>query len=1557
MDETAEAPRPVPRPRRNIPNLTLSQYENVTIDSINKNILINDQNLQSETQSKVPNNKAFPSTTEDKDNNKCILTETNNLANSDKNQNVQSVEVRPIPAPRRPPPNNNTEQIYENAQQLSPKSTGAISKTQNVVVRKAPEVPKSVNAEPEVREKPARTSPRPVPTPEYPLEFSESRAKLKKSVSNSTLDSSISSTSSTSDSQKYKNPSPGQLLKSIGSTSKLLTEAITERVTHKAKNILDKNFKTSQEKISTWGSQTTSRLKNVRQKINNLNINNLSLSRNEKRDPDFDLDRPQTLPPNDQVFQSISFNSPLNKASNLSNLATIESSYEIPRSMRSPGSYPIDGAGPPSYDDSIRGLSYSLTDPDQSIDHSFERNTSMTQSLNIHHPIEKPLRANRSPVAMNRSVPDIPNLVIKEEQSEDTHSSSEGLPMPNYPPPVLKHENIYGKINLIEPPARTKRKKIYETIEIRKPHVEASSNRATIDSIEIRETIDDSSRDVSRELNELITANEKILPKPDRSESWTYHENNDDECSSPEPIYANQESTYGRLCEMESDDVDVPLTPKPDDVQRATPTEDVLTPLASTPKSPSPKEILYEFDPLLKNRGNTIGKGMNKSNQLLLLENLLEEDTYGTVNQETSAVDDQSIDSSDDDNGIASSIPPPPKRMDSLAESTSTNQPEITRSDNMQIVHQNPHLRSDSLENIIEEQDMDAYLARTDNNPTINEEVDLSRPSQPRSQWFVDDAASQPRINPFNKQVVEKGMPDKLPPGVPPPSYSEAMASATTKNSTKNTDNKFPPMPASAESQPKTSMKSMFSNVFNKMESLKRKTSFRGTRSSDVHIILEMVPKPTLSQRMVLHEGHLIRLPSGGVEDILKEMQNRVAYLRDRKFVTFVDKDMKNQKETFSLEHITTIQCVSNHKFSNNSMQMYCFEITTAIPKNQSSQQQLSNPNMVMTNTNSGNKKLVRSCHLYGVAKESERDIWMHKLIESLTNVFPRNLTCKYYRAGWCYLKSSITAQWSGAWLLLQKRKRRLIYYCESDMNTEKLDLRKARWINLKESDDSIKNLHVESGPMLMVDCPPYSIYMIMSSSRETKIWRHIIREVAHNNGPALHEQQLTKYNVPVLVDKCINFVYIHGSMTEGIYRKSGSTAAIQKLMGLFRTDAFSVEMTRNEYSEHDVSNVLKRFMRSLPQTLLSKHAASFISITKLNSKVERITAYKELLNRLSDIEYQTLKKLIGHLAFIQSQKSKNKMSVDNLAMVWGPTLFQNSTSDEMGYSQNEADVVSDLITLYKNLYQLTPDEVVKEQEMLACLQKYYAAAENLADSLKQSGDLKVWITLNANPENTKEEKTQINVTLTPTKTAYEVCRELAARMKLSAHQITLNEVILNDSLERPLHHSERVFDIVLRWSYWPEADRKNNYLVVKPIKTIHEINRALKHLPTTTLSTELKFSDNKTKSLKVYQLELNDGKITVLKREKGLPTVVKEISLNDVTAYIGCEKKRDCQCRWAITLIEKSNNKVLRSRDLPYIGHVIAGTECHDQIIWLSAIWDSLYRDDIMPPGEIIIP
>lgn len=35
--------------------------------------------------------------------------------------------------------------------------------------------------------------------------------------------------------------------------------------------------------------------------------------------------------------------------------------------------------------------------------------------------------------------------------------------------------------------------------------------------------------------------------------------------------------------------------------------------------------------------------------------------------------------------------------------------------------------------------------------------------------------------------------------------------------------------------------------------------------------------------------------------------------------------------------------------------------------------------------------------------------------------------------------------------------------------------------------------------------------------------------------------------------------------------------------------------------------------------------------------------------------------------------------------------------------------------------------------------------------------------------------------------------------------------------LERPIHFLEKVLDVTLRWTEWPEEFCKDNYLVVKP--------------------------------------------------------------------------------------------------------------------------------------------
>lgn len=166
--------------------------------------------------------------------------------------------------------------------------------------------------------------------------------------------------------------------------------------------------------------------------------------------------------------------------------------------------------------------------------------------------------------------------------------------------------------------------------------------------------------------------------------------------------------------------------------------------------------------------------------------------------------------------------------------------------------------------------------------------------------------------------------------------------------------------------------------------------------------------------------------------------------------------------------------------------------------------------------------------------------------------------------------------------------------------------------------------------------------------------------------------------------------------MSEGIYRKAGSSSNIQKLTAALRKDAFEVQITRTEYNEHDVSSALKRFFRELPDPLMGKLAVSFLSVSEMKSFPEKIQAYRELLHRLPKVEFQTLKKLLGHLHFIQTQRDVNKMKAENLALVFGPTLMQpNSNDNHYTIDTRDNEVIAELILNYKKLYDLTADEMV----------------------------------------------------------------------------------------------------------------------------------------------------------------------------------------------------------------------------------------------------------------------
>lgn len=64
---------------------------------------------------------------------------------------------------------------------------------------------------------------------------------------------------------------------------------------------------------------------------------------------------------------------------------------------------------------------------------------------------------------------------------------------------------------------------------------------------------------------------------------------------------------------------------------------------------------------------------------------------------------------------------------------------------------------------------------------------------------------------------------------------------------------------------------------------------------------------------------------------------------------------------------------------------------------------------------------------------------------------------------------------------------------------------------------------------ILVVDYISKSIYLKFDEDSEIKIWQHIIKAETVNTSPHLKDQQLSKDQVPVIVEKCLKFIYAHG--------------------------------------------------------------------------------------------------------------------------------------------------------------------------------------------------------------------------------------------------------------------------------------------------------------------------------------------------------------------------------------------------------------------------------------------
>ncbi|GLD52537.1 PH_BCR_vertebrate and RhoGAP_Bcr domain-containing protein isoform X2, partial [Lates japonicus] len=152
---------------------------------------------------------------------------------------------------------------------------------------------------------------------------------------------------------------------------------------------------------------------------------------------------------------------------------------------------------------------------------------------------------------------------------------------------------------------------------------------------------------------------------------------------------------------------------------------------------------------------------------------------------------------------------------------------------------------------------------------------------------------------------------------------------------------------------------------------------------------------------------------------------------------------------------------------------------------------------------------------------------------------------------------------------------------------------------------------------------------------------------------------------VPLIVRQCVEEIERRGMEEVGIYRVSGVATDIQALKAAFDSNNKDVSVMMREMDVNAIAGTLKLYFRELPEPLFTDELyPNFAGGIALSDSVAKESCMLNLLLSLPEPNLVTFLFLLDHLKRVAENESINKMSLHNLATVFGPTLLRPSEKD-----------------------------------------------------------------------------------------------------------------------------------------------------------------------------------------------------------------------------------------------------------------------------------------------------
>ncbi|XP_072351444.1 protein FAM13A isoform X3 [Scyliorhinus torazame] len=183
-----------------------------------------------------------------------------------------------------------------------------------------------------------------------------------------------------------------------------------------------------------------------------------------------------------------------------------------------------------------------------------------------------------------------------------------------------------------------------------------------------------------------------------------------------------------------------------------------------------------------------------------------------------------------------------------------------------------------------------------------------------------------------------------------------------------------------------------------------------------------------------------------------------------------------------------------------------------------------------------------------------------------------------------------------------------------------------------------------------------------------------------------LQQQGKMVDGVPLVVQHMVGYLQEYGLEQEGLFRVNGNVKVVEQLRQ--RYDAGEKPDLAWEADVCSVASLLKLFLRELPDSLIiSSLHSQFMQLNQDHSGNEEELQW--LLRQLPDVNYSVLKFLCHFLTQVAAAHRINRMTVYNLATVFGPNVFHVSPGFEGIKEQNISNkLMATLLENYDVLFE-----------------------------------------------------------------------------------------------------------------------------------------------------------------------------------------------------------------------------------------------------------------------------